>query len=124
MGWLFSHPTQSALIQECIAPIETADVSQKTLAHALRREGNLYVLWTVTEHYQKVNPRRSGNPLKSGETARYITCILLDVHGNLWGYKAIQEAMEPYYYSCPKHFLTLATHFTHEEWRRMVRNHS
>ncbi|HBP5283218.1 MULTISPECIES: hypothetical protein [Pseudomonas] len=116
MGWLFSSRTRSELIQDLIRPEDTARASVRVLVHALR--GN--VLWSVTEVTAKtegVHP-----DLAPGESVRYIRCDLLQRSGGEWGYKAMDESMAPYYYSCPLRYLDMARELS-PGWREKVRAH-
>ncbi|HBO3772371.1 hypothetical protein [Pseudomonas aeruginosa] len=116
MGWLFSSRTRSELIQDLIRPEDTARASVRVLVHTLRGK----VLWSVTEVTAKtegVHP-----DLAPGESMRYIRCDLLQRSGGEWGYKAIDESMAPYYYSCPLRYLDMAKELS-PAWREKVRAH-
>ncbi|WP_081884600.1 hypothetical protein [Pseudomonas sp. AAC] len=116
MGWLFSSRTRSELIQDLIRPEDTARASVRVLVHTLR--GN--VLWSVSE----VTAKATGvHPdLAPGESMRYIRCDLLQRSGGEWGYKAMDESMAPYYYSCPLRYLDMAKELS-PGWREKVRAH-
>lgn len=116
MGWLFSSRTRSELIQDLIRPEDTARASVRVLVHALR--GN--VLWSVTE----VTAKATGvyPDLAPGESMRFIRCDLLQRSGGEWGYKAMDESMAPYYYSCPLRYLGMAKELS-PGWREKVRAH-
>ncbi|HHW1804892.1 TPA: hypothetical protein ACUT6U_000987 [Pseudomonas aeruginosa] len=116
MGWLFSSRTRSELIQNLIRSEDTARASVRVLVHSLR--GN--VLWSVSE----VTAKTTGvHPdLVPGESMRYIRCDLLQRRGGEWGYKAMDESMAPYYYSCPLRYLDMAKELS-SEWREKVRAH-
>ncbi|HCF7142679.1 hypothetical protein ACEPUZ_13630 [Pseudomonas aeruginosa] len=114
MGWLFSSRTRAELIQDLIRPEDTARAYVRVLVHTLR--GN--VLWSVTEVTAKaegVHP-----DLAPGESMRYIRCDLLQRSGGEWGYKAMDESMAPYYYSCPLRYLDMAKELS-PGWREKVR---
>ncbi|WP_281687343.1 hypothetical protein [Pseudomonas citronellolis] len=114
MGWLFSSHTRSELIQALIRPTDTAQARVRVIAHTLR--GN--VLWSVSEVTAKaagVHPH-----LAPGESLRYIRCDLLQRSGGSWGYKAMDESMAPYYYSCPLSYLEM-TKALSIDWREKVR---
>ncbi|GLU40453.1 hypothetical protein [Pseudomonas sp. NBRC 100443] len=116
MGWLFSSRTRAELIRDLTRPEDTARASVRVLVHTLR--GN--VLWSVTEITAKtegVHP-----DLAPGESVRYIRCDLLQRRGGEWGYKAMDESMAPYYYSCPLRYLDLAKELS-PAWREKVRAH-
>src|SRR6185312_17324597 len=54
---------------------------------------------------------------------RYIVCFLLgDAGPDGWGYKDIDESMQPYYYGCPLRLLDLAP-VACRPWRRRVRDY-
>ena len=116
MGWLFSSRTRSELIQDLIRPEDTARASVRVLVHTLR--GN--VLWSVSE----VTAKATGvyPDLAPGESIRFIRCDLLQRSGGEWGYKAMDESMAPYYYSCPLRYLDMAKELS-PGWREMVRAH-
>ncbi|CAB5670488.1 Uncharacterised protein [Delftia tsuruhatensis] len=114
MGWSFSRQARSALIAQLIQPQETERASAKALAHTLR--GN--VLWSVVELTAKATGVHPG--LAPGQSLRYIRCALLKRSGNQWGYKALEESMHPYYYSCPLSYLDLAPEQA-ADWRAGVR---
>ncbi|MGD8104230.1 hypothetical protein [Pseudomonas aeruginosa] len=116
MGWLFSSRTRSELIQDLIRPEDTARASVRVLVHALR--GN--VLWSVTEVTAKATDVHPD--LAPGESMRFIRCDLLQRIGGEWGYKAMDESMAPYYYSCPLRYLGMAKELS-PIWREKVRAH-
>ena len=116
MGWLFSSRTRSELIRDLTRPEDQARAHVRVIAHTLR--GN--VLWSVTEVTAKtegVHP-----DLAPGESMRYIRCDLLQRSGGEWGYKAMDESMAPYYYSCPLRYLDMAKELS-PGWREKVRAH-
>lgn len=111
MGWLFTHAAGKAdIIRELIAPEENETRRWETIAHCVR--GN--VLWAVIEITYKQEHR--GNK-------RFIACYLLaKENGCGWGYKAMDESMHPYYYSCPLKYLDMAP-VANADWRTKVRHH-
>jgi len=114
MGWLFSSRTRAELIRNLTQPEDQARARVRVIAHTLR--GN--VLWSVTEVTAKtegVHP-----DLAPGESMRYIRCDLLQCSGGEWGYKAMDESMAPYYYSCPLRYLDMAKELS-PGWREKVR---
>ncbi|ELH5325995.1 TPA: hypothetical protein ACQGUU_001916 [Pseudomonas aeruginosa] len=114
MGWLFSSRTRSELIRKLTQPEDQARARVRVIVHTLR--GN--VLWSVTEVTAKaegVHP-----DLAPGESMRYIRCDLLQCSGGEWGYKAMDESMAPYYYSCPLRYLDMAKELS-PGWREKVR---
>ncbi|QVX40765.1 hypothetical protein J4H89_23560 (plasmid) [Ralstonia solanacearum] len=114
MSWYFFAPSRSALIQELIKPWSTSRGACQVIAHTLR--GN--VLWSVVEVTAKGDGER--NSLPAGQLPRYIRCDLLECSSGTWGFKPLQEAMHPYYYSCPLSYLDMAPEQSHE-WRKGVR---
>ncbi|CAM3302068.1 MULTISPECIES: hypothetical protein [Yersinia] len=109
MGWLFSHCSRRELIAALIQTDGTEHYQHVTLAHALR--GN--VLWSVVQSTPK-------DPAKVARTV--IHCTLMQGSGGSWGYKAMDESVHPYYYSCPKGYLTMAPEVC-SEWREKVLAH-
>ncbi len=100
MGW--DH-TLGASRADIIAYVTKDTERTKCLAKATR--GN--VLWAVFEQ-------------AGVEPERYIACFLLSsLKGFGWGYKAIDESMHPYYYSCPVSFLEMAP-VACQAWRDTV----
>lgn len=106
MGWLFSHRSRRELIAALIQTDDTEHYQHVTLAHALR--GN--VLWSVVQSSPK-------DPANVAQTV--IHCILMQGSGWSWGYKAMDESVQPCYYSCPKKYLTMAPEIS-PEWREKV----
>ncbi|AZN50026.1 TPA: hypothetical protein ACTL7P_001217 [Pseudomonas aeruginosa] len=116
MGRLFSSRTRAELIRDLTQPEDHVHARIHVIAHTLR--GN--VLWSVTEVTAKtegVHP-----DLAPGESMRYIRCDLLQRSGGEWGYKAMDESMAPYYYSCPLRYLDMAKELS-PGWREKVRAH-
>ncbi|MFZ1872794.1 MAG: hypothetical protein WAU54_08450 [Chania sp.] len=109
MGWLFSHRSRRELIAALIQTDDTEHYQHVTLAHALR--GN--VLWSVVQSTPK-------DPAKVAQTI--IRCTLMQVSGGSWGYKAMDESMQPCYYSCPRRYLAMAPVIS-PEWREKVLAH-
>jgi len=116
MGWLFSSRTRSELIRDLTQPEDQARARVRIIAHTLR--GN--VLWSVTEVTAKTEGVHSD--LAPGESIRYIRCDLLQRRDGEWGYKAMDESMAPYYYSCPLRYLDMAKELS-PAWREKVRAH-
>ncbi|EMO5468762.1 TPA: hypothetical protein PXD63_004437 [Pseudomonas aeruginosa] len=116
MGWLFSSRTRAELIRDLTQPEDQARAHVRVIAHTLR--GN--VLWSVTEVTAKTEGIHSD--LAPGESMRYIRCDLLQRSGGEWGYKAMDESMAPYYYSCPLRYLGMAKELS-PNWRKKVRAH-
>ncbi|MDH0288675.1 hypothetical protein N7414_06085 [Pseudomonas sp. GD04087] len=116
MGWLFSSRTRAELIRVLTQPEDQARAHVRVIAHTLR--GN--VLWSVAE----ITAKTEGVHLElaPGESMRYIRCDLLQRSGGTWGYKAMDESMAPYYYSCPLRYLDLAKELS-PAWREKVRAH-
>lgn len=110
MGWLFIRAARKAdIIRKLVAPEEDETRRWETIAHSVR--GN--VLWAVIEITCKLENRRR----------RFIACNLLSREkGCGWGYKAMDESMHPYYYSCPLKYLDMAP-VANADWRAGVRSH-
>ena len=112
MGWFFQSGSRDELIKELIESRETEQVSARTVAHSLR--GN--VLWSVVH----VTVKQAGVPNPTAERSRcYIACDLLQKCSGGWGHKPLNEAMHPYYYTCPLRYLRMAP-ATSPEWRERV----
>ncbi|GAJ29335.1 hypothetical protein [Acidomonas methanolica] len=113
MGWYFSLQSKAALVRELTQSTTTDRAIVEVLDHTLSDT----VLWSVV----KVTARTEGvHPhLKPGESLTYIRCDLLDQSGKMWGHKPLEEAMHPYYYSCPLSYLDLAPEQS-SEWRAGV----
>lgn len=125
MGWLFKPgSSRKELIEERTKVWEQVTpggltVTSKCLAHCYR--GNVFsgVLWTAWERTFD----KDGEPVQP--TERWIGCDLLQyskTHDG-WGYKDMEEATHPYYYSCPLGYLDLVPEIANEEWRQGVREH-
>lgn len=114
MGWHFSKQSRSELIQELISPRQAECANVQVIAHALRGD----VLWTVVQITAKQSNVCPG--LAPGESIRHIRCDLLDRQGDEWGHKPMDEAMHPFYYSCPLAFLSMAP-VQSPSWREGVR---
>ena len=72
---------------------------------------------------REINGVRDGEQVE--RTQRWITCDLIRCHAGDWGYKDMQEAEHPYYYSCPQKYLDLVPieqYGGHAEWRDEVRH--
>lgn len=108
MGWTFQHgATRADIIKRCTAFEENERGRWTTLAYCTK--GN--VLWHVFELLNK----------DTGEARNVIGCTLLAPHKAFgWGYKSMDESVEPYYYSCPLAYLDMAPEAS-AEWRRRVR---
>ena len=115
MGWYYSRQTRAQLIHELIQPQEGERAHYQVIAHALR--GN--VLWSVVRITAKVADTFG---LNAGESTAFIRCDLLQGSGNDWGHKPLEEAMHPYYYSCPLRYLDMAPEQC-RDWRDGVRAH-
>jgi hypothetical protein len=93
--------TRDQLIRELTATEDTERSRIEVIDHSL--VGN--VLWTVV----RVTAKQAGVlGLAPGESATLIGCHLLESEGREWGYKSLDEAEHPYYYSCPLRYLDMA----------------
>lgn len=110
MGWDFTKDaTRADVIADRIRDWDNATHAGRTLRHCAK--GN--VLWTVRELTYKA----------TGKVERFIGCDLLkQQRGYGWGYKDMEEASHPYYYSCPLDYLE-AVPAECEEWRKGVREY-
>lgn len=126
MGWLFkSGCSRRELIEERTKNWErTTDgmtVTTKRLAHCYRGGVFAGVLWTVWER----SFTKNGTEVQP--TERWIACDLMRYQKDYgWGYKDMDEAMHPYYYSCPLKYLNLVPieqFGGNEEWRANVRRY-
>ncbi len=108
MGWLFGYHTRRELIDHLVS-----GNGIKTLKHCCK--GNN--LWAVHEYV------RTGDT----EPTRYVALYLLrgGKHGDMWGYKDMDESMHPYYYNCPLSYLDGLSEPTGSaaEWRENVRKY-
>jgi hypothetical protein len=110
MGWIFMPVSREELISRLIAPKDDGRLFVETLAHEAQDE----VLWSVEFRGQKTEDR--------GQSGNFIVVYLLDSHRDNWGYKALEESMHPFYYSCPLCFLDLAPEQC-PAWRKGVRKY-
>ncbi len=109
MGWLFRPNTSRQVIVDDLVRFEENDHGiWETLRHSLR--GN--VLWCIVKWTNK----------KTGDVKKVITCHLLEKSGNAWGYKSIDEAMGPCYYSCPVSYFNEVP-VANQQWRDKVLAH-
>ena len=116
MGWLISQDlSKDEQIRELVQGWHNEEKGRggKFLAHSVR--GN--TLFAVLQPYKVGEPERV-------EDRIIIVFLLRKDRGAGWGYKDMDETMNPYYYNCPLKFLELAPH-AHgqysEEWRAGVR---
>lgn len=109
MGWSFiPNTTRQSIIDKLVRFEENEHGVCETLRHSLR--GN--VLWSIVSWTDK----------KTGITRKIITCHLLAKDGNDWGYKSLDEAMGPFYYSCPVSYFKEVP-VANQEWRDEVLEH-
>lgn len=100
MGWSFLKGTSK---EDIINYLSENQSDRTVIAHALR--GN--VLWTVNE--------------STATKERWIVCNLLESSRDYgWGYKDMEEAVHPYYYTCPVTWLDMVEE-TNPKWRAIVR---
>jgi len=95
---------------------------KKYLSHCFRGGRFSGVLWSVCEI------RVSNKETQEEEhVQRFICCDLLRSVAGEWGHKPMDEAMCPYYYSCPLSYLQLVPPEVYEgtcaEWRKGVRKY-
>lgn len=115
MGWLYRRLTREQLVAELVAAHQTDSVRFETLEHTVVGD----VLWALV---RVTALRDDATTLAKGESTKYIRCILLNGSPEGWGYKAMDESVHPYYYSCPLHYLVQAVELS-PEWRAGVRKH-
>tara|TARA_R110000868_G_scaffold93619_1_gene258983 strand:- start:33731 stop:34159 length:429 start_codon:yes stop_codon:yes gene_type:complete len=124
MGW--TYPTgvsRQELIEQRTKSwereINGVIVKSTCLASCFRGGKFSGALWNVWERTFE----RDGEQVE--RTQRWITCDLIRCHAGDWGYKDMQEAEHPYYYSCPQKYLDLVPieqYGGHAEWRDEVRH--
>lgn len=115
MGWYYTqHPgTKANYIAELLEPRTNSltGAVMRPIRHCWRGGRFRGVLWSIWE-CTALEPHR----------ARWIQCDILQCVGGCWGHKPIEEAMHPFYFSCPLGYLDLAP-VACEEWRAVVREH-
>lgn len=125
MGWLFSTEwNRGSLIRHLTSSWSSKDrepqnstyIIADCLKHCYR--GNSYsgVLWAV---WQTITVNRETEEEKK---ENWIGCYLLRYRGGEWGYKDMEESMNPCYYSCPLGYLKLVP-VASEKWREGVREY-
>ncbi len=110
MGWSFGCTSKKQQVSELLTHT-AGSRGRKVLKHSLR--GN--VLWTVEE----IGPALDG----SQGSVRFIGCYLLSCHEGEWGYKSMEESMEPYYYTVPQSYFKMVPESEPDvrpEWRKEV----
>ncbi len=113
MGWFFSKKTKQQLVAMLLESNSNDSVRTDVLEHHLADN----VLWSLV----RLTVRQDGIlQLKRGESINFIRCDLLDQQDGEWGHKPLEEAVHPYYYDCPSHFLDLAPEQS-ADWRAKVR---
>ena len=115
MGWLFTGLSRTELIAGLLQLRGNEAARMETLRHADCDN----VLWSVV----RITALQDGVAhLKAGQYLDFIRCDLLDCDRYGWGYKTLEEAMGPCYYSCPLEFLDM-TPVQCQSWRDQVRRH-
>jgi hypothetical protein len=113
MGWIFYPLSRSALIQKLVRAQETEEGRVEIIDHEVCDN----VLWSVVELTAKVEG--VFKDLAPGQSRRIIRCDLLSPYGGEWGFKSMEEAMHPCYYSCPLRFLDMVPKAC-SAWRLLV----
>jgi len=110
MGWYYTYGASRAdLIRELTESRKSEETGWERKALTFCTAGN--VLWTVWEITQP-----------DGSSNRHIGCDLLHRSKEGWGYKPMDEDMEPCYYTCPLAYLELVPDSQgRPEWRTKVR---
>jgi len=125
MGWLFCAETKEELVNRLVRTQENENWRIQVITHSVVGSQ----LWMVEEYTAKVQIESvdwpNGRAAEPGDTFRLISLALLSKDGghssrNLWGYKTMDEAMHPFYYSCPLKFLKMVPEAC-PEWRVKVR---
>lgn len=126
MGWLFPYgASRKGLIAERVQNWErTTDigvlVTTTCIAHCYRGGAFSGILWSV---WERTLSKYGAN---TEPEQRWIQCDLLRCHRGSWGYKDMEEAMHPYFYSCPLGYLKLVPidqYGGHKKWREGVRQY-
>lgn len=113
MGWSFTRQSREQLIRELIQSRENEHARSEVIDYTLCDN----VLWYVVRVIAKDAPYLGLDP---GDSMNFIRCELLQGSGEGWGHKPLDEAMHPYYYSCPLGYLDMA-HVRCAPWRELVR---
>lgn len=121
MGWLFYAITQQDLVDDRLrSDLDHPRLRRQTLASELVDEAGSKVLWSVVEYTAQTDDL---SWLERGRSLRLINCDLIECRGGRWGYKGLDEACHPFYYSCPLAFLDLAPVVKSKKWRQGVRDY-
>ena len=106
MGWYYENGgcKQSVvrhLTEGCTREDEQATLTKRCLAHCYRGGRFRGVLWSVWELERSTKEGK--------EIQRWIGCDVMEYsrHHEGWGYKPLDEMMEPFYYSCPLGYLKM-----------------
>jgi len=123
MGNLFCAESKDELVNRLVQTEENEQCRIEVVAYHVAGR----CLWMVREYTAKVHIEKwfKGRPAEPGDRFRIIMLALMrgereERYGYRWGYNELDEAMEPYYYSCPLKFLEMAPE-TSPEWRKLVR---
>ena len=108
MGWYFEYGASRAdVIRRLTAPQKNEETGWERKPLKFSTAGNvLWVVWEIT--------------CPNGDKVRHIGCDLLRPSKDGWGYKPMDEDMEPCYYSCPLSYLDMVPG-GRPEWRAKVR---
>lgn len=118
MGWLFYAATQQDLIQDRLrSDPSNPHIHRQILASKLITEQDTQVLWYVVKCTAQT---AQVDWLELGQSQSVICCDLIECHDGCWGYKSLDEACHPFYYSCPLTFLDLAPVVQSQDWRNRV----
>jgi hypothetical protein len=114
MGWTYFHLSREKLISRLTAPRDEGRLVVETLARDVQAD----LLWSV----ERITARQKTASLEAGQSGNFIALYLLEDYCGDWGYKALEESMHPFYYSCPLAFLDLAPERC-PDWRQGVRKY-
>jgi hypothetical protein len=118
MGWLTGIPLYGSTVREEVdklLTVEHAGGSQRVLLSALVG---------MREYYAAVELTRPGQP-RQVSAAMWLVEIGRGDARNSWGYKDMDETMDPFYYQCPAKILDLLTEPLNEgaaAWRQKCRD--
>ena len=123
MGWFSCSGDRKQVIAELtktdikVWPNLQVEHRIVTLKHCYRGNAFSGILWSVRERQCSVKD----TPISPND--RWIHCDLMQYRDGAWHYKPMTESSHPFYYSCPKKYLTLVPDTMPETcmaWREKV----